>query len=222
MGANIAVPAYSLLRDRLREEIIKGKIPAETRLTINETADRYGVSHMPVREAFQWLQGEGLIEIIPHRGARVLSLDTGYISSIYDIRGVMEGLLAKSSLPHLVADDLAKIREHHANFNNSIDKADVNSIYANDRSFHLSIYRRSPNRPALEIYNKYSALLLTLRKKYGFNESRISEMTHQHEAILAALQSGAANDLEAVVRIHAEGGKNDLLDRMARGTAERT
>ncbi len=56
---NVGLPAYEQIRDILREEIISGKIPPDTRLKKAEIADRFGVSPMPVREALQWLKGEG-------------------------------------------------------------------------------------------------------------------------------------------------------------------
>jgi len=213
----IGVPAYSQLRDILREEIITGVIAAESRLTIAEIAERYKVSHMPVREAFQWLQGEGLIEIIPNKGARVLSLNIEFIASIYDIRAAIEGLLARASVANFTEEDYLEMKAHYDNFCNSIDKMDIDSIYANDRKFHLSLYKKTVNKPALDIYNKYSALLLTLRKKYGFNDERVYRMAKEHKEILDAIKAADANGLEKIVRHHAEGGKNDLLGRMRLG-----
>ncbi len=210
----IGVPAYSQLRDILREEIITGAIPAGSRLTIAEVAERYKVSHMPVREAFQWLQGEGLIEIIPNKGARVLSLSIEFIASIYDIRAAIEGLLARSSVTHFTEENLLRMKAHYDNFRDSIDNMDIDNIYSNDRKFHLSLYEKTVNKPALEIYNKYSALLLTLRKKYGFNEERVHTMAKEHKEILDAVKASDADGLEKIVRRHAEGGKNDLLGRM--------
>src|SRR5918997_1452748 len=93
--------AYSALTDILREEIVSGRLAAGSRLTVEDLASRYGVSTMPVREALQRLRGEGIIVLLPHRGARVVSLDENLVSNIYDLRGAIESLLARRSLPNL-------------------------------------------------------------------------------------------------------------------------
>lgn len=214
MSTKIVVPAYSKLRDILREDIITGKIPAESRITIAEIAQQHGVSHMPVREALQWLQGEGLIEIIPNKGARVLLVDADFIASVYATRAAVEGLLARTGLRGLQEPDLSKMRERYQEFCSIAVGADIESIYSGDRRFHLSLYEPSRNRPALDIYNRYTELLLTLRKKYGFSSERIEAMVQEHAEILAAVESGDEYRLESVIGSHAHGGKQDLLDRI--------
>ena len=214
MTTKIVMPAYSKLRDILREEIITGKIPAESRITIAEIAQQHGVSHMPVREALQWLQGEGLIEIIPNKGARVLPVDAEFIANVYETRAVIEGLLARSGLRGFHEDDLWRMQQRYQEFCTVAAESQIDGIYAGDRRFHLALYEPSRNRPALEIYNKYTELLLTLRKKYGFSGGRIEAMVEEHAEILAAAEAGDEYRLESVIRSHAHGGKQDLLDRM--------
>ena len=211
---NITVPAYSQLRDILREEIITGVIPAQTRLTINDVADKFKISHMPVREAFQWLQGEGLIEIIPNKGARVLSLTPEFVASIYDVRSVLEGLLARTGLERFTEEDFQIMSEYQRDFSAAVNSGDINAIWANDKRFHHLLFEKSRNKPALEIFQKYSSLLSTLRKKYGFGEGRIREMARQHEEILGLLKTGDPDKLESMCKKHAEGAKKDLLKRI--------
>lgn len=208
------MPAYSKLRDILRERIITGVIPADSRLTIAEIALEHGVSHMPVREALQWLQGEGLLEIIPNKGARVLRLDAEFIGSVYDTRSVVEGLLARTALANLTEDDRSKIERAHAAFLDAAAGLDIDTVYTRNREFHLALYSKSRNRPGLDIYNKYSALLLTLREKFGFGVGRVNAMVDQHDQILSAIRAGSAEKLAEITQLHAQGGKNDLLSRM--------
>ena len=211
---NLTIPAYSQLRDILREEIISGVIPAQTRLTINDVAEKFKVSHMPVREAFQGLQGEGLIEIIPNKGARVLSLTFEFVSNIYDVRSVLEGLLVRTGLRLFTEEDFIKMREYQREFSSVVRNGEINAIWTSDKRFHLPLLEKSINTPARDIFQRYSALLATLRKKYGFCEERLLEMSQQHEAILDMIKTGDPDKLEAMCRKHAEGAKKDLLQRM--------
>src|SRR5688500_19806519 len=90
-----------------------GRLPAGTRLTTSSLVERFGISQLPVREALQALEGEGLITILPHKGATVLSLDAKRVSDIYDLRGAVESLLVRRSLPNLTNAAMRQLGEIH-------------------------------------------------------------------------------------------------------------
>src|SRR3954468_23049764 len=79
----------------LRDDIIAGQLPFGSRLRIEELAGRYGVSHMPVREALRVLHGEGLVVIEPNRGARVRPIHITFVEDLFDIRSAIETMLAR-------------------------------------------------------------------------------------------------------------------------------
>jgi DNA-binding GntR family transcriptional regulator len=210
----IVTRAYEQLKDILREEIISGKIPAESRLTIAEVANRYSVSQMPVREAFQWLQGEGLIKILPHKGARVISLDVNYVQNVYELRGVIEGLLARRCLPHLTSSELEKLDDIHESLIREASDNDTKTILKLDGKFHQQIYKLSDNPEAKDVYERYAGLLRALRHKYGFTQKRLTGMIEQHHQILRALKAGNEDRLEKLARAHALGAMIDLVSLM--------
>jgi DNA-binding GntR family transcriptional regulator len=203
--------AYEKLRDLLRDEIISGKIAANSRLTIAEIANRYEVSQMPVREAFQWLQGEGLIKILPHKGARVLSLDMNYVRNIYEIRAAIEGMLTRVSVGYLKTEDISQLESIHKKMIHAAETGNLGELYSLNRAFHQTIYRHSDNTEAQEIYERYTGLLGTLRRKLGFEQGRIKEMMQEHAEILRSIKSKKTNGIEQLVRIHTEGAMNDIL-----------
>ena len=79
----------------LRRDIVAGELPFGSRLRINELATRYGVSHMPIREALRELHGEGLVIIEKNRGARVREFHQGLVEDLFDIRSAIETMLAR-------------------------------------------------------------------------------------------------------------------------------
>src|SRR6185312_11676029 len=79
--------------DRLREDIIEGRISADSRLKVRDLAARYGVSTNPVREALQQLRGEGFVVISPNRGARVRPIDEDFVRNVYEITALIEPYL---------------------------------------------------------------------------------------------------------------------------------
>jgi DNA-binding GntR family transcriptional regulator len=212
--STLVTPAYMLVRDRLREEILTGRLAPGTRITIAEIAERYGVSQMPVREAFQGLQGEHLLELLPHRGARVRAITRRKVRDIYDLRGAVESLLARLAMPHLSAAMMKDIKDVHARFCAQVEQMDIDAMLALNNQFHNLIYRHSDNEEAYAVFERSAGLIASLRRTYGYGPGRCREIATQHEGIIAAL---AAQDEERVTRAmteHCETAKQDLLARM--------
>src|SRR5262250_256658 len=105
------IPRQSLtsaVADKLREQIIRGEIPEGTQLRQDAIASQYRVSRIPVREALRQLDAEGLIAIVPNRGAIVPALSPDDIRELFSIRALLEPEVLKLSIPHLTEDDLSQ------------------------------------------------------------------------------------------------------------------
>src|SRR5437764_15354506 len=106
-----AIPRQSLtsaVADKLREEIIRGTIPEGAQLRQDAIAMQYHVSRIPVREALRQLDAEGLITIVPNRGAIVPALSPTDIEELFTIRALLEPEILKLSIPRLTQSDLAE------------------------------------------------------------------------------------------------------------------
>lgn len=214
---SLIAPAYEVLRERLREEIIGGAIAPGSRLTIDEVSIRFGTSHMPVREAFQWLQGEGLVRILPHRGVRVLDIDIKAVENIFDIRSAIEELLASRSAGRMDAETLAKSRDLNAQMEARAAAGDLRYNFDLDRDFHAAIYARADNDEAFGIFSKYSNIILALRRRYGFGPGRVEETVREHDRLLEAVAGGDAEGAARIARAHKVVAKEDLIALMRGG-----
>ena len=214
------IPAYALLRDRIREEIISGKIKGDTRLTIEDISKRYNVSHQPVREAFQWLKGEGLISILPHKGARTRNIDEKLVGNIYDIRSAIEGLMVRLCIGNLTSSLMDRLSEIHEQLKKAVEKQQISDVVRIDNIFHSTIYELADNPEALEIYDRYASLLFALRKKYGFGHDRYHWLINDHEKILQAMKNRDPDEAERLVRVHSQGAKKDLINKLKGGQDE--
>lgn len=210
----IGTPAYAALRDQLRKDIVSGEIPHGTRLTIAHVVERYGVSQMPVREALQALQGEGLITISPHKGAHVLSLDARFVRNVYDIRAAIESLLAWSSMPHVDDKAMAQLEAAQRRLDAAVEGENHDLFFELNKDYHLRLYSYSENEDAFRIYDHYNSLLGTLRRVYGFTPRRRTEVSREHWDILGAVKS---RDPEGIVRsmiAHIVHGRDEMLASM--------
>lgn len=169
---------------------------------------------MPVREALQALQGEGLITISPHKGAHVLSLDARVVRNVYDIRAAVESLLACSSMPNLGGDDLDELENAQRRLEEAAKDENPDRFFDLNKEFHLCLYSHSENDDAFRIYDHYNSLLGTLRRVYGFTPQRRVEVFKEHWEILDAVRS---RDPERIVRsvvAHIVHGRDEMLASM--------
>jgi DNA-binding GntR family transcriptional regulator len=111
-----AVTAVGDIADRLRRDIVAGTIGLGDRLKLEALAQRYSTGHMPVREALRQLAGEGLVEIAPNRGARVREVDLEFVHNLFDLRIVIEALIARRCAERIDAPQLAELEAAQAHY----------------------------------------------------------------------------------------------------------
>src|SRR5258707_4552328 len=110
-ASNLAIPRQSLtsaVADKLRDQIIRGEIPEGAQLRQDAIASQFQVSRIPVREALRQLDAEGLITIVPNRGAIVPALSPTDIEELFTIRALLEPEILKHSIPRLTEEDFTE------------------------------------------------------------------------------------------------------------------
>lgn len=212
----LATPTYTRVGDRLRKEILSGKFPPGTRLKIIDLSQAYGVSQMPVREALQQLQGEGLLEILPNRGASVRRVDERMVVNIYDLRAAIESMLVVRSAATISDAQVVQLYEIEARYENAVALRDPEESMQANRALHQLINSIADNPEAQQTTEKYTDLLSSLRWRYGFRAGRSAQTITEHRELLRAL--GAHNAVEAsqITLEHCRHAKEDLL-AMLRG-----
>ena len=183
---NLTQQAFRYIRD----EIIRGKLDRRQHLTEDYFAERFGISKSPVREALNRLESEGLITIVPRRGAFVVKLSVQDIEEIFELREALEALVVKDAV--LDEKILARIRaavisaKHHREQN---DKA--NYIRA-DAAFHTTLVEASSNSRLKKILENMRNQMLIVRSRTFELSSHTSVKQHLH--ILEALEQGKRDE----------------------------
>ena len=208
--------SYSKVRELLRRDILTHYFEPGTRLKIANLVRLYNVSQMPIREALQQLQGEGLIVIEPHKGAYVREFDEKFVSNVYDIRRIIEVFLTMQSLKSVTDKDIKKLEKIQKDYEKASMKGDVAGILKYNTQFHSTFYRLADNEEALQIIEKHSQLINSLRSSYGFGGNRVDEVIFEHREILKALALRDEVLLEKAAISHCLNAKEDLLKAMKR------
>ncbi|MEH7333610.1 GntR family transcriptional regulator [Neobacillus drentensis] len=122
---------------KLREAIITGNLKPGERLIQDELASLMGVSRMPIREALRDLEREGLVEILPHKGAQVTGITSDDIEELYFLRSKMEAVTVQKSMNFLTNEDRERLQELVEKMDLDIALGDMESFVENNKEFHL-------------------------------------------------------------------------------------
>lgn len=215
--AAVEAPAYARVCQQLRQDILAGVFAWGGRLKIYDLVRRYGVSQMPIREALQKLQGEGLITIRPNCGASVRKVDAKFIADIYDLRGAIDAMLIRRAAGRVAEADVRTLEIILQTHEQAERRGELSASLEYNKQFHRIIYRIADNPDATEAIERYWDLIDALRRQYGFSPGFMRRVIAGHRRVLEAL---AARDAETAVRLSAEScerSKNDLIAQMERG-----
>jgi DNA-binding GntR family transcriptional regulator len=179
---NLTQQAFSHIRD----EIIRGKLDDRQHLTENYFAERFGISKSPVREALNRLESEGLITIVPRRGAFVVKLSVQDIEEIFDLREALEALVVKGAV--LDENLLARMRAAVMSAKRYWEENDKTKYIRADAAFHTTLAEANSNSRLKKILENMRNQILIVRARTFELSSRTS--VKQHLDILGALEEG--------------------------------
>lgn len=204
--------------EKLREDIINNRFETGSRITIKEISERYGVSPMPVREAFRTLEGEHFLEINPYKGATVLRIDEQFVRDVYGILRALECLLYETALDEIDEEIIQKLRciNEQIRVIAELPCGAAEYVDLNTR-FHNTIMEHSKNQKALEMYTHYHEIISTIRKKYTPVPERIRIGIEQHEKLIDALEKKDALLVKMAVDEHIKSALENFMTQFNHG-----
>lgn len=195
----------------LRKAILNGTLKKGERLIQEEWAERLEVSRMPIREALTQLQMEGLVEMVPHKGAIVTPITRDNIEEIYHTRSLLEGLAVEKSLPFLTEEDKNQLKKILIQME-ELQLSDVtNEQYVQlNASFHETLRKGCP-------WPRVQKMVETL----GISPiapnlliDNYPETQREHRMIYEAALRGDPAELRAAMEYHILRTKNNLINYM--------
>jgi DNA-binding GntR family transcriptional regulator len=206
--------------EELRMRILSGALQAGAQLRQEVLAAELGVSRIPLREALRLLEGEGLVTIVPHRGAVVSVLSPDEIGELFDLRVLVEPDLIRRAVPHMTPDDLREAEATLAGYKAALEHRDVGAWGRLNTRFHLALYRpaRRPRSFAL------AQTLLDQADRYTRMQLLLTEgqlrAQQEHEALLAACRAGEIDQAGRLMEQHIRDAGGTLIEFMRRHAAK--
>ena len=198
----------------LRRRILSGELAPGQRLKIDELAVLCEVSHMPVREALRELEGEGVLDVLPHRGATIRGVDERFVRNFYDVRGAIEGMLTGRCAERIDAAALAVLKAAARDVEAAAARRDAEAIVAANRRFHDAINAAADNPEAQRMLAQGRVLADALRLRFGYGAGRADAIIAEHAALVRAIAKRDAGRAADVALRHCMRARDDLLARM--------
>lgn len=181
-------PLREIVFESLREAIIDGRLKPGERVMEIQLAEKLGVSRTPVREAIRKLELEGLLVMIPRRGAYVADISLKDIIDVLEIRSALEGLAASLAANRIDEDELKLLREKAIEFKKCIENNDVQGMINRDSEFHEIILKASKNKKLITIIEGLKEQVQRFRVAYFTEYNMTTNLVKEHQSVLEAIE----------------------------------
>ncbi len=205
-GFNVTMNEYLPLRDvvfnTLRQAILKGELEPGERLMEIQLSERLGVSRTPIREAIRKLELEGLVLMIPRKGAEVAKISETSLREVLEVRRSLEELAAELACQRIGDRELLDLEEAEEAFAEAIINGEPMEIAESDEHYHDLIYQATGNSRLVQILNNLREQMYRYRLEYIKDEDKRQILVVEHEHILQALKNHDIQDAKSAVRGH--------------------
>ncbi|KPQ22507.1 GntR family transcriptional regulator [Halomonas sp. HL-93] len=193
---------YREVADRIGDLIEHGELAPGERISEKQLCEKFGVSRTPLREALKVLATEGLIELLPNRGARVVRLTFKKVKDTYDLMAALEGLSGELACQYISDAEIADIRRLHEEMLTHYRNRELMTYFEVNRQIHESILAASRNDLLQEMYSNLSQRVKRVRYSKKMTQTFWSQAVQDHENMMAALEKRDGRLLGQILRDH--------------------
>ena len=195
-------PLHEEATDRLRDMIVQGRLAAGARLNERLLTAQLGVSRTPLREAFKVLATEGLVELLPNRGAIVSQMDPVRLSESLAVMGALEALAGELACLSATDAQINEIRALHFEMLAYHARGDLAGYFKFNQAIHLKIVKYSGNAVLFNTYRQMNGNVRRARYMANLSKERWDAAVREHDAILAALSARDITRIKALLSDH--------------------
>lgn len=172
----------------IRQAILSGQYGPGERLKVAELSSQFGFSPMPLREALRKLEGEGLIEIEPNRGATVRRLERHFVEDLFEINTELRVFALKRGIRMMTLEKIDMLEAIAAAFEEAIARDDLEGGLTLNREFHAKIVEIGGNFEAHRMFLRGWELIGAFRRRFGYGEGRQSGLTREKRMLIDAIR----------------------------------
>ncbi len=202
MNDTIRVSLHDELVERLRELIVESTLEPGVRVPERQLCERFAVSRTPLREALKVLASEGLLELLPRRGAQVTRLTAADLDEMFPVMGALEALAGELACAQITETEMAEVRALHYQMVLHATRGELPEYFRLNQRIHEAIMAAARNPTLARLYRGLAGRVRRARYLANMSKPRWDQAVAEHEEILAALERRDGAALGQVLKAH--------------------
>ena len=210
------LPLRDVVFNTLRQAILRGELKPGERLMEIQLANKLGVSRTPIREAIRKLELEGLVLMIPRKGAEVAEITEKNMLDVLEVRRALEELAVKLACERITEEEIQELKEAADAFQKILSEKDITKIAEADEAFHDVIFKSTGNDRLIQLLNSLREQMYRYRLEYLKREEYHPQLLEEHQQIIDRITRKDQSEAAELIDRHI-GNQVDVMLEMIRG-----
>ena len=208
------LPLRDVVFNTLRQAILTGELKPGERLMEIHLANRLGVSRTPIREAIKKLELEGLVTMIPRRGAEVAQITEKSMLDVLEVRRAVDALCVELACERIDEEALEALLMARDEFERAVRSKDLKKIAQADVAFHDIIVEATGNKRLVQLVNTLSEQMYRYRFEYIKDSSQHGRLVEEHRSIYEGIRKRDKEAASRAAKLHIDNQQNAILNQI--------
>ncbi len=208
------LPLRDVVFNTLRKAILTGELKPGERLMEIHLANRLGVSRTPIREAIRKLELEGLVIMIPRRGAEVAQITEKSLKDVLEVRRALDALCVELACDRINEEEEGLLKDACDEFERATATKDATVIARADVAFHDIIVQATGNQRLVQLINNLSEQMYRYRFEYIKDENRHESLVNEHRIIYESIVRRDKRKAAEAARLHIDNQENSIIRQL--------
>lgn len=212
VNMNEYLPLRDVVFNTLRQAILRGELKPGERLMEIQLANKLGVSRTPIREAIRKLELEGLVIMIPRKGAEVADITEKSLRDVLEVRKALEELAVQLACDKITEEEIEDLKKAAEEFKKILKSKDITEIAEADVRFHDVIFMATDNQKLIQLLNNLREQMYRFRVEYLKNEEVYPQLIAEHEEIIEHIARKEKEKASKILCQHIDNQVETVID----------
>ena len=220
VNMNEYLPLRDVVFNTLRKAILRGELKPGERLMEIQLANKLGVSRTPIREAIRKLELEGLVLMIPRKGAEVAQITEKNMQDVLEVRKALEELSVQLACERITPEQVEEMKMAAEDFRKFLKSGDVTKIAEADVKFHDIIFAATNNQRLITLLNNLREQMYRFRVEYLKQKECYPQLLEEHDKLIALISGGEVEEACELMGCHIDNQASTVSDVIRRDQVE--
>lgn len=199
---NEYLPLRDVVFHTLRQAILRGELKPGERLMEIQLANKLGVSRTPIREAIRKLELEGLVLMIPRKGAEVAEITEKSLQDVLEVRKALEELAVKLACDRMTKEQMNRLKDAAKEFEETLKTGDVTEFAEADVRFHDIIFLATDNERLIQLLSNFQEQMYRYRVEYLKRTQYHKKLVAEHEELIKRIENRQKEEAAQILCEH--------------------